>query len=98
MPLTDVALFRFGPKTKGRPRLPRLGIDFFPDEQGMIGLESPASGASLYADVSKCIPHGHYFKLPAGTYLPDGLLVVADGQATHHTLYPSERMSWQRFV
>ena len=44
--------------------------------------------------------------LPAGTKLPDGLAVVADGrdvypesehEETHHTIYPTRDMTVQEF-
>jgi hypothetical protein len=50
---------------------------------------------------------GHYFLLPAGTELPTGLSVVADGQdvrpdsisqPTHYTIFPSQRMTWEMFI
>lgn len=105
MALTPVDLFAFGSKSKG-PRSPRMGIDFFPDEEGMVGPEV-ADGASTYADPTKSPLTGHYFRIPAGTELPHGLDVVADGQdlrpdsehqPTHHTIFPVQRMKWERFV
>lgn len=81
----------------------------FPDAQGMVGPEDPASakGASTFGYPAPCSLTGHYFLLPAGTELPDGLDVVADGHdvrlhsnhpATHHTIFPDRRMSWEAFV
>src|SRR6266571_160601 len=107
MARTLVDLYAFGSKAK--VRAPRVNDDIYPDGSGMVGPESPDSayGASTFADVNSCPLQGHYFCLPAGTELPAGLDVVADGvdaQAdseqppTHHTIFPSERMSWQRFV
>ena len=75
----------------------------------MVGPEAPAAakGASTFADVAKCSLSGHYFLLPAGTDLPDGLGVVEDGRdvwpaskhpATHHTIFPDQQMSWDAFV
>lgn len=81
----------------------------FPDAQGMIGPETPAAakGASTFADVTKCSLTGHYFLLPGGTDLPEGLDIVEDGHnvrpnskhpATHHTIFPVQQMSWDTFV
>ena len=75
----------------------------------MVGpeLAESASGASTVADVTSVALTGHYFLLPAGTELPEGLDVVADGQdvlpdsihpPTHRTIFPSRRMNWERFV
>ena len=108
MARTPVDLFAFGSKVKG-PRPPRAGIDFFPDDQGIVGTEiaNSPNGASTFSDVTKALLTGHYFVLPAGTELPAGLDVVADGEnarpdslhpPTHHTIFPNQRMSWQRFV
>lgn len=56
-------------------------------------------------DVNKAPISGTYHRLPAGTELPDGIDVVADGKdvgglhaATHHTICPSKRMSGQTFI
>lgn len=75
----------------------------------MVGPEvaMSADGASTYADVIKSPLTGYYFRLPAGAELPEGLDVVADGQdlrpdsvhqLTHHTIFPSQRMKWERLV
>lgn len=108
MARTPIDLFAFGSRSKG-PRLPRSGIDFFPDQEGMIGPELPAdaSGASTFANIASCPMTGAYFLLPAGTELPDELNVIADGQdvdpqsqqaPTHHTIYPNQRITWERFI
>jgi hypothetical protein len=108
MARTPVNLFAFGSKSKG-PRAPRPGIDLFPNDDGMVEAEMSASaqGASAFADIAQCLLTGHYFLLPAGTDLPEGLAVVADGQdsnsesahpRTHHTIYPSKTMTFERFV
>ena len=107
MAKTMVDLYAFGSKAK--PRAPRLDDDIYADDRGMVGPESrdSAYGASTFADHDKCSLKGHYFLLPAGTELPDGLDVVSDGvdvdaeseqPPTHHTLFPTQHMSWDHFV
>jgi hypothetical protein len=106
MAVTPVALFVFG--GRAAPRAPRAGIDVFPDALGMIGPENPvrAFGASSFADLSAAPLSGHYHVLPAGTSLPDGMGVVADGRdvdpmsphpESHHTFYPSQSMLLEHF-
>lgn len=100
-------LFAFG--NRDGPRPPRDGIDIFPDASGMISSQSPPlpHGASTFADVSQAPLTGQYHRLPAGTQLPEGLNVVADGvdvipnsphPSTHHTIYPSRTMLSDEFV
>ncbi len=75
----------------------------------MVGPEmaSSAHGASCFADIDQCALTGHYFMLPAGTEMPEGIAVIADGQdinsesafpPTHHTVYPGQQMKVERFV
>ena len=108
MAQTALDLFAFGSRMKG-PRPPRLGVDLFPDDDGMIGPEWPdtANGASTFGDVTQCALSGHYFRLSAGTELPEEIGLIADGQdiragsihpPTHHTLFPQRRIHWERFV
>ena len=105
---TPTDLYAFGPRGRG-PRPPRPGIDLFADPAGMVGPEYPPAprGASTFGDLARCPLHGHYHTLPAGTPLPEGLAVIADGVdvdpasphgPTHHTVYPAVRMSFERFV
>jgi len=49
-------------------------------------------------------PTGHYWVIPAGTTLPAGIALIADGVdvggsqlPTHHTLYPTEKMAYTEF-
>jgi hypothetical protein len=107
MAATPVDLYVFG--NRSGPRRPRPGIDVFPDAAGMLSPEDPADakGASLFADPLRCPLTGHYYKLPAGTPLPEGLAVVADGSElkagsphppTHQTLYPAAALSEDEFI
>lgn len=106
MTATTTDLYAFG--RRSGPRLPRVGIDVFPDASGMIGPEDPdtAKGASAFADPTRAHLHGHYHLLPSGTALPDGFDVIADGsdvrtgnrhRPTHHTIYPMVRMHVDQF-
>jgi hypothetical protein len=100
-------LFAFG-NTK-RPRPPRVNKDIFPDDLGMLrpGDAKDACGASLVGDPQQAFVAGPYYRLPAGTVLPDGLGLIADGSdvdpdsqhgPTHHTLFPAKAMSAVDFV
>ena len=107
MATTAVDLFAFG--NRAGPRPPRLSVDLFSDSAGMVGPENPVRpyGASAVADLATARVRGHYHRLPAGTVLPDGLGVVADGSdvltparhgPSHHTFYPAVAMPFVRFV
>ena len=107
MAVLSVDLFAFG--NQSRPRPPRANLDLFPDSGGMVGPITtwPWQGASTFASLAHVPLTGHYHKLPRGTVLPQGIGVVADGMdvdpaslhlATHHTIFPAERMSFDRFV
>jgi len=104
---TPCDLYRFGNQTG--PREPRLNHDLFPDTDGMVGPESgpPWNGISTYANLAEARMTGHYHRLPAGTELPDGLAVIADGlliqdedvlPPSHHTIYPARRMKVQELI
>ena len=93
----------FGNKTQPRP--PRPGKDIDVDDAGMVGPTRPPTGASAYGDPGYADLTGHYHRIPAGTELPAGLRVVADGAdvggphpPTHHTIYPTGRMSYDDFA
>jgi hypothetical protein len=107
MATTPVDLYAFG--NRAGPRAPRLGRDIFPDAAGMVGPEDPARarGASTVADLATTLLTGHYHRLPAGTVLPGGLGVVADGRdvkprsrhgPSHHTMYPTIAMPVKKFI
>jgi len=102
-----VDLFAFG--NAQAPRPPRAGQDVDVDENGMIEAGSPPepAGASTFADPAVAQLTGHMWRLPAGTSLPAGLLVMADGRdvlpageqaPTHHTIYAAHRMPFDLFV
>jgi hypothetical protein len=104
---TPTDLYAFGNRTG--PRLPRPDLDLFADAAGNVGPEVPpeVDGASAFGDTNESPLTGHYHLLPAGTPLPEGLGVVADGRdvdpdsdqaATHHTIYPTVRMPLDRFA
>ena len=105
--ITNVDLYAFG--NRASPRPPRPDADIILDADGMIGPEAgdfPA-GASTFAETSGLPLGGHLHKLAAGTPLPAGLGFRADGRdaqprsthaATHHTIFPAFRMSYDLFV
>jgi RHS repeat-associated protein len=107
---TDLHAFGRSPAgSQPGPRPPRIGTDVFPDELGMIGPESPPfpNGASTFADPNKAPLSGHYYVLPEGTQLSEGLAVTADGSdisaasphpETHHTIFPSRSMLVEKFI
>lgn len=103
----DTDLYAFGGKTVG-PRPPRVGTDVFPDADGMLLPQTPPfpNGASTFADPGKASLTGPYHRLPAGSELPPGLDVVADGLdvnlasphlETHHTIFNTVEMAVDRF-
>ncbi len=99
---TGTDLYAFG--NKSQPRAPRLDIDVTLDDAGMVRLTDPPSGASTFGDPMAAPLSGQYHRLPAGTRLAD-LGVVADGvdvggpgPATHHTVYPTVRMSLEQLT
>ena len=103
----DVDLYAFG--NKAGPRPPRLGKDVVPDANGILpaqALPNP-KGASTFADLSQVSLNGHYHKLEAGTELPSGFDIIADGvdvdlashnPATHHTIFNTVEMTFDRFA
>jgi RHS repeat-associated protein len=102
---TDLSAFG----NKNAPRAPRAGKDVFPDADGNVGPEAPPlpKGASTFSDPNQAPLTGHHHTLPAGTQLPEGLGVVADGNgvvpnsphpAGHHTIYPTVSMPYDSFV
>jgi hypothetical protein len=59
----------------------------------------------LFGDPTQAPHCGHYHTLPAGTELPEGLSVVADGAdvggshaPTHHMLSPAREMTPAEFI
>lgn len=109
--VTPVDLFAFGGGPSGaRPHPnPRIGRDIFPDQSGMLSPQSLPlpQGQSTFANVTESGLTGPYYRLPAGTQLPPGLSVVADGKDvyarsphpnTHHTIYNTVSMQADEFV
>ena len=103
---TNVELNSFGNASRPRGARPKdFGVNGMDD---IVGPEMPPlpNGASNAADVNLAPLSGHYHKLPAGTVLPDGLGVVADGSDVipnsgrfpgHHTIYPTREMTVNEF-
>ena len=96
-------LHAFGNKT--RPRPPRIGKDLAVDPAGRVNPTSPPEGASTFGDPNQAPLTGHYHKVPAGTPLPEGVGVRPDGvdvggshPSTHHTIYPTQPMTFSQFV
>jgi hypothetical protein len=103
----DKDLYAFGNRTGPRP--PRVGVDVVPDANGMLAPQtlSDKMGASTFADPSQAPLNGHYHRLPAGTELPSGLDVLADGldvtprsrhPASHHTIFNTVEMTVDRYI
>lgn len=74
--------------------------------QGKTPIIVTEGGASAFGDVNQAPLAGHYHTLPAGTPLPNGLGLIADGSdiyqssrrgPTHHTIYPTRDMSFDEF-
>jgi hypothetical protein len=87
------------------PRLPRLGIDMIADAEGRVGPGDPPTGGSCFIDPERTGLSGHYHRLRAGTILPVGLAVYADGADVggtapwgHRTIYPVVLMSFEHFA
>jgi hypothetical protein len=113
--VTPVVLYAFGgsPEHNSAPRPPRPLIeargDMAVEGDATVLRQSPPlpQGASLFADPGRAPLNGHCYRIDAGTLLPEGLGVVADGRdvvalsphdPTHHTLYPTRRMPFEEFV
>ena len=104
---THLHLFRGG--NRDEPRRPRTPQDIVTDEEGYVGPERGPmpDGLSLFGDPDQAPIRGHFHRLPAGTLLPTGIGLIADGadidpdsprSPTHHTLYPTTRMTFESFV
>ncbi|RKH68732.1 RHS repeat-associated core domain-containing protein [Corallococcus aberystwythensis] len=104
---TGGRIFAFG--NKAGPRPPRVGRDVFPNAEGVIPGQSGADlphGASTFGDPAQAPLTGPYHCLSAGTCLPDGLGIKADGvdvlpgsphPPTHFTIFPTRDMSADEF-
>ena len=75
---------------------------------GIVGPESGPlhKGASNLLNVNDAPLNGHYHMLPAGTQMPDGLSIVADGidvvpdsthGVGHYTIFPTREMTVSEF-
>jgi hypothetical protein len=104
---TPTDLFAFG--NASGPRAPREGVDFYVGDDGMVVPQSGRSphGASTFGDPMQAPLTGPYHVIPAGTQLPRGFGVVADGidvlpgsmqPPTHHTIFPTEPIMPQDFI
>jgi RHS repeat-associated protein len=104
---TPVDLHAFGNKTAPRP--PRIGKDIFPNQDGVLPAQKPPlpQGASTVADLNETSLTGHYHVLPAGTPVPEGFGVLADGvdvlpgsphRAAHYTIFNTVSMEPDNFV
>jgi hypothetical protein len=91
---TTVDLFRMGNSSGPKlvtERAPRIGVDIYPDENGMI---APGQGeSSTFERMNK---PAKWWQLPAGTQLPDGLQVRNDTPG-HWLIEPSRSMSVEEF-
>lgn len=104
-----VDLFAFGNATKPRsPRPSDFGLDVPDLSQIILAQDPPAPhGASTFADALGAPVSGHYHLLPAGTELPNGIDIIADGSdvlpgsvmpPTHHTIYNTIQMTYGEFL
>jgi hypothetical protein len=91
------------PRIAGHNLKPGQKPDIVPNDTGLVGPGTPG-GASTFGDLAQSAAAGHYHVLPAGTELPEGLQVTADGAdvggeraPTHHTLSPTRDMTPQEF-
>lgn len=106
---TGEDLFAFGGNPAGPqpfPRGPRAGIDI-DVINSMVSAQTPPGpqGATTYIDPALAPLTGHYYRLPAGTLLPAGLDIFADGADVggtmpwgHRTVYPTVDMSFDEFI
>ena len=104
----DEDVFAYGNATEVKgPRLRDFGLAA---DEDLIGPFTPATpsdeipGCSTFVDPACAKLTGYYFILSAGTQLPDGLAVHADGEDCgglapwgHRTIYPTLPMSFGEF-
>jgi type VII secretion system ESX-1 substrate len=103
---TRTDLYAFGGGDRPRAPRPVFDYDVGPDGKVVPQLGEWPKGASLFADPQQTPLTGKYHRLPAGTRLPDGLDVIADGIdvdgpveiPTHHSIYPYKSMTPEEFV
>ncbi|WP_158887001.1 RHS repeat-associated core domain-containing protein, partial [Amycolatopsis anabasis] len=111
---TDLHMFGGSPDGPSPGPRPAREKDFNMTEDGTIipgtgrtiPNEDMPAGASSFSDISNAPLTGHHYRIPAGTQLPEGLAVVADGRdvvqgspraATHHTIYATRPMTRDEF-
>lgn len=92
-------LYHFGKSKSARePRCRDFGVEGR-DEVVPLGELPLPFGASLLGDVGRTTLAGPYYRLPAGTQLPKGYAIVADGSdavpgsqqpETHHTFFATD--------
>ena len=91
------------PRIDGHNTKPGQKPDIKPDANGIIQ-PTTTHGASTFDDPKKAPFPGQTYTLPAGTVLPPGLGVIADGKDVggthaegHHSIVPTEQMTPQEF-
>lgn len=104
---TTADIYSFG--NKSAPRGARPQQDFNVENfDSIVGPETGPlpKGASNVLDVNSAPLSGHYHMLPAGTQMPDGLDIIADGidvipnsphGVGHHTIFPTRAMTVNEF-
>lgn len=105
-------LFHFGRSPNGAEPIKGARYDDFgiSNDSDVVGPYSPSAptdevgAASTYIDAERSGLSGHYYRLPAGTELPDGLGVHADGEDVgglqpwgHRSVYPTTQMTYEQF-
>ena len=78
-------LYAFG--NRQSPRLPRPDIDIVVVDELVYPTE-PITGASSFGDVQFAPLSGHYHKIEAGTRLPSGIAIIADGRDVGEIVLP----------
>lgn len=105
--ITPVDLWRCGTqqspsldkvRTVGKPPLFRVDIQVA--SSGMIGPNG--GGISVFDNVNPALTRGYWWKIPAGTRIPDGLYVRKDRSHAmkdiiHYTICPATVMTLQHF-
>ena len=104
LPRARQDIFR-NPGMNGPASQLKVLTDLVVDPSGEVHPTSPPTGASTFGDPRQAPLTGHYHRVPAGTVLPEGIGVVADGVdvggphlPTHHTVFPTRTMRFSEFV
>ncbi|GGA16400.1 hypothetical protein [Dyella nitratireducens] len=84
-------------RMRGAPRKPDITI-----EDGWVRVRNFPRGISTFDKPNLFKGAWNYYKIPAGTVLPEGLVIVRDYynsnyDATHHTIAPAYDMPLERF-